>query len=152
MSGRRHVEHLETRSAPPKLLSSTRRTPSGDAPRGARGHTWDIVVMSDPAATIAPDAVDPMMTTSTRRRGIRKAGGGAVKVRVVTTDPARRFRLSVSDAVKLTRASAAPAAAALPSESLICLVYGRLDPDHTRPTISADGVDLGILKATCPGF
>lgn len=41
----------------------------------------------------------------------------------------------------------------MPAEAVLRLVYGRLDPDHTPPVDSLSGtIDLGILRATFPGF
>jgi hypothetical protein len=40
----------------------------------------------------------------------------------------------------------------LPAEALVRLAYGRLDPDHTPSTVTADGVDLDLLRQVFPGF
>jgi hypothetical protein len=45
-----------------------------------------------------------------------------------------------------------PAALRLPAESLIRLVYGRLDRDHCPADVSTDGVDLDMLRAVFPGI
>jgi hypothetical protein len=39
----------------------------------------------------------------------------------------------------------------LPAEAFIRLLYGRLDPDHTPPSVSTDGADLGLLRQAFPG-
>jgi uncharacterized protein (TIGR03083 family) len=117
-------------------------------------HTWDVVVMGDPAAPIADDAVllivdrlDQVATHSGR------TDAGPLEVEVVTSDPARMLRLSVQDTVTLSEAGDSPAAATLrlPAEALVRLVYGRLDPVHTPPAVAADGVDLDTLRSVFPG-
>ena len=40
----------------------------------------------------------------------------------------------------------------LPAEAFVRLVYGRLDPDHTPSSVSADGVDLDLLRSAFPGL
>jgi hypothetical protein len=72
----------------------------------------------------------------------------------VTTDPIRFFRLSVADSVTLSPSTSdhATARLQLPSEALVRLVYGRLDPDHTPPSVDAEGVDLDAVRAVFPGF
>jgi MDMPI C-terminal domain len=86
-----------------------------------------------------------------------KTEPGPLDVAVVTSDPVRTLRLSVSDAVTLSPASppdggASGAILRLPAEALIRLVYGRLDPAHTPAAVAAEGVDLNTLRAVFPGF
>jgi uncharacterized protein (TIGR03083 family) len=118
-------------------------------------HTWDIVVMSEASAVVAADAVDDMIDhLGDLARWSGKPDGGPMEVEIGTTDPIRFFRLSVADSVSLVPSSAAPMAATLtlPSEALVRLVYGRLDPAHTPASIEAEGVDLDALRAVFPGF
>lgn len=118
-------------------------------------HTWDIVVMSDPSAVVAADAVDDMVDHLSDLAGWSgKTEGGPMEVEIVTTDPIRFFRLSVADAVTLVPSNVAPMAATLklPSEALVRLVYGRLDPEHTPASIEAEGVNLDAVRAVFPGF
>jgi uncharacterized protein (TIGR03083 family) len=118
-------------------------------------HTWDVVVMDDPAAAIAHDAVllivDRLDQVATRTG---KTDAGPLEVEVVTSDPARMLRLSVNDKVTLSEVGdrASAATLRLPAEALIRLVYGRLDPDHTPAAVAADGVDLDTLRGVFPGF
>jgi uncharacterized protein (TIGR03083 family) len=117
-------------------------------------HTWDIVVMSDPSAVIAADAVDDMIDhLDMFARYSGKTDRGPMEVEIATTDPIRFFRLSVSDAVTLAASNAAPTPATLrmPSEAMVRLVYGRLDAEHTPTSIEAAGVDLDALRAVFPG-
>jgi uncharacterized protein (TIGR03083 family) len=124
-------------------------------------HTWDVIVIRDPAAEVDGDAGAPMvdgLELIAARTG--KTEGGPLEVDITTTDPSRRFRLSVSDAVKLApsgTSSGAPetrsstANARMPAAALVRLVYGRLDPEHTPPAVETDGVDLETLRSVFPG-
>jgi hypothetical protein len=70
-------------------------------------HTWDVMVVRDPAAEVAGDAVASMIDhlgQVAARSG--KTEGGPLEVDIATTDPSRRFRLSVSDTVVLTPSGA----------------------------------------------
>jgi hypothetical protein len=40
----------------------------------------------------------------------------------------------------------------MPAEAFLRLAYGRLDPDHTPPAVSADADTLTKLRAIFPGF
>jgi uncharacterized protein (TIGR03083 family) len=123
-------------------------------------HTWDVVVMRDPSAEVAPDAVASMIDGLDQVAGRSgRAGGAPLDVEITTTGPSRTFRLSVSDAVKLAPAGAVashedrPAArVGMPAEALVRLVYGRLDAEHTPATIEASGIDLDTLRGVFPGF
>ena len=122
-------------------------------------HTWDIIVIRDPSAEVAPDAVafmvDHVAQTAARSGS---AAGVPLEVEIITSDPDRTYRLSVAEAVKLSpsdsAAGATPATATvhMPSESLVRLVYGRLDAEHTPQSVKADGVDLDALRSVFPGF
>jgi uncharacterized protein (TIGR03083 family) len=118
-------------------------------------HTWDVVVMGDPGAAIAHDAV--LLILDRLDQGATRTGrtdAGPLEVEVVTSDPARMLRLSVEDKVTPSEAGDSPSAATprLPAEALIRLVYGRLDPDHTPAAVAAEGVDLDTLRGVFPGF
>jgi uncharacterized protein (TIGR03083 family) len=117
-------------------------------------HTWDIAVTLDPAATLAPDAVALLVDTLDQlvaRAG--KPDGKQRKVRVLTSDPDRRFTLETGEAITLTPSDGEPGLPELrlPAEAFIRLLYGRLDPDHTPPAEST-GVDLAELRQLFPGF
>lgn len=120
-------------------------------------HSWDVIVIRDPAAEVAGDAVAWMvdwLDPAARRSG--KTQAGPLEVDVTTTDPDRAFRLSVSDTVKLVPAGAdmppASATVRMPAAALVRLVYGRLDPEHTPATVEAAGIDLETLRSVFPGF
>ncbi len=120
-------------------------------------HSWDVAVTRDPAAELAPDAVDLLAGAVDQvvpRLG--KPFGGELRVRVRTTRPGRDLLLAVGDAVSLTDVSGTEAAAdgelEITSAALLRLVYGRLDPGHTPAGTSARGVDLDTLRRVFPGF
>jgi uncharacterized protein (TIGR03083 family) len=115
-------------------------------------HTWDVAVVLEPAAKVAPDAVDLLIGQLAQTAGFtgRKAPA-PVTVAVTTTDPERAFTL---DTGGVTLAPASPddrptAALALPAESFLRLVYGRLDD---AADLRASGVTLPELKSVFPGF
>ena len=118
-------------------------------------HTWDVAVMADAAATIAPDAVTLLvdnLSQMAQRTG--RGSGRPQRVEMVTTEPARRLLLTVGDSVDLTDVAAADAEAVvhLPAEALVRLVYGRLDPTHTPSDITVSGLDFDVLRQVFPGF
>lgn len=126
-------------------------------------HTWDVAVMLDPAAEVAPDAVnlliDGVPTFLAPRLG--KPADPPFRARISTTEPVRDYLLSASDSVSVVdwpgadRAGADGAAIAevtMPAEALLRLSYGRLDPDHTPATVTAEPADLDRLRAIFPGF
>jgi uncharacterized protein (TIGR03083 family) len=116
-------------------------------------HTWDVAAALDPSATVAPDAVALLIDTIgplAARTG--KPDGKQRRLHVATTGPERHFVLETSDAVSLTEAASEPGAPdlRLPAESLVRLIYGRLDPAHTP--VAADSAGLDDLRGLFPGF
>jgi hypothetical protein len=122
-------------------------------------HTWDVIVIRDPSAEVAPDAV-AFMVDHVEQVAARSGSnaGGPLEVEIVTSDPARTYRLSVGETVTLRPSGSgdgvnpATATVHMPSESLVRLVYGRLDAEHTPESVKADGVDLDALRSVFPGF
>ncbi len=128
-------------------------------------HTWDVAVAVDPDATLAEDAVPLLLDslpTTAQRAG--KPSPEVGRVVVTTTGPERTLLLDTTgDAVALTAdagatdsgadsAEAGTTTLTLPAEAFVRLVYGRLDPDHTPASVSAEGVDLDALRRVFPGF
>jgi hypothetical protein len=108
----------------------------------------------DPAATVAPDAIDLLIDTLgplASRTG--KPTENPTRVHVSTTDPEREFVLDAGDSVSLLAWDGEEGLAELrlPAEAFLRLVYGRLDRDHTPPADEST-VDLDRLRATFPGF
>jgi uncharacterized protein (TIGR03083 family) len=120
-------------------------------------HTWDVAVALDPAARVAPDAVDLLVDSLPMMAGFaaRKAPA-PVAVAVSTENPARAFTLDTGG-VTLAPAGAddaATASLALPAESFLRLVYGRLGDgaEATLSGVTLSGVTLSELKSVFPGF
>jgi len=115
-------------------------------------HSWDIAVTLDPAARVAPDAVDLLVDRLPLMVGFTgKQAPAPVAVAVTTAGPERDFTLDTGG-VTLAPAGAADAPAAslaLPAEALLRLVYGRLDDEQD---LRAAGVTLTELKSVFPGF
>jgi uncharacterized protein (TIGR03083 family) len=126
-------------------------------------HTWDIAVMLDPAAEVAPDAanllIDGVPTFLAPRLG--KPADPPFRARITTTEPARDYLLSAAESVSMAdwpgadeahADGAAIAELTMPAEALLRLSYGRLDAGHTPASVTADPADLDRLRAIFPGF
>lgn len=121
-------------------------------------HAWDVAVVIDPAATVAPEAVALLLDRLPQmaaRIGHSNAAATPrpLEVAIDTTEPDRRFVLRVDDAVSL---DAAPGkeptgtSLALGAEAFVRLVYGRLDPVHS-PALEPQEL-VGRLRRIFPGF
>jgi uncharacterized protein (TIGR03083 family) len=135
-------------------------------------HTWDLAVMQDPAATVQADAVELLIDNVPQFLAPRlgKPLPEPLRVRIVTTDPARDYLLTSADSVSVVNWRGARAATGdqsaggdgagdedlprvdMPAEALLRLAYGRLDPAHTPATVSGDQEVLDKLRAIFPGF
>jgi uncharacterized protein (TIGR03083 family) len=122
-------------------------------------HAWDVAVVVDPAAEIAPDAVDLLVDTlaQTAARAGRPLDNGPT-LSIDTVDPSRHARLRTSPDVSITLIEPSPGVAgtaearlSMPAAALIRLVYGRLDPDHT-PAELAGEERITLLRQAFPGF
>jgi len=123
-------------------------------------HVWDVAVSIDPGATVAQDAILPVMEQVTQLfQFVAKPAGDSFRVRLRTTDPEGDYLLDVGESVTLSPWEDSPASSdsaadgeiRLPAEALLRLFYGRLDPEHT-PDYSAEGIELDRLRAVFPGF
>jgi len=116
-------------------------------------HTWDVAVALDPAATVAPDAVELLVDGLEPVAGRGKADGAKRRLHVATSSPARHFTLETGDAVRLVASEPDDyeAELQLPAEAFLRLIYGRLDAAHTPP-IEARGVTLDELRAVFVGI
>jgi uncharacterized protein (TIGR03083 family) len=119
-------------------------------------HSWDVAVALDPAARVAPEAVDLIVDTLgplAARSG--KPDGSKLRLHVSVSGPQRDFTLESGETVTLVRSTAGEDAGLpelqLPAEALVRLVYGRLDRAHTPP-VETRGVDLDELRRLFPGF
>ncbi len=121
-------------------------------------HTWDVEVMERPAAGIAPSATDLLVHRVPERvgifaRGVRPAVLPSV-IEFTTTDREISFSIAVTaDGVAAGAPVDAPTRVEIPSEALIRLTYGRLDPEHTPEAVTVTGtLGLDDLRALFPGF
>jgi uncharacterized protein (TIGR03083 family) len=115
-------------------------------------HAWDIAVTLDPAARVAPDAVDLLVDRLPLMVGFTgKQAPTPVAVAVTTAGPQRAFTLDTGGVtLAATGADDVTAASlALPAEALLRLVYGRLDDEQD---LRATGVTLRELQSVFPGF
>ena len=124
-------------------------------------HTWDVAVSLDPAAEMAPDAVELLLAQLPMVAGwTGKAGAGPFRLRLRGTAPEADFLLVVADKVTLEAwpgdgpaGATADGQVVLPAEALLRLVYGRLDPGHTPPVeVSGEAGLLDRARAVFPGL
>lgn len=117
-------------------------------------HTWDIAVVLNPGATISADAVEYLIDVAPANAGrFGKPAEGAHPTLVVTTEPDRRFKLTLDPKVSLVPENGEDTEhepLLLPAEALIRLLYGRLDAEHTPSTVTDPRVDF--LRKVFPGF
>jgi uncharacterized protein (TIGR03083 family) len=118
-------------------------------------HVWDVAVSIDPGATVAEDAVLPVMEQIAQLfQFVAKPAGDSFRVRLRTAAPGGDYLLDVGETVTLAdwaEGCDADGEIRLPAEALLRLFYGRLDPEHT-PHYSAAGIDLDRVRAVFPGF
>jgi len=115
-------------------------------------HTWDIAVVSDPAAGVLPVATEMLVGRVPDRIG--RAAHGAkpaaapVRLEVTTVEPEEHFALAIeTEAVSIDDGSATDGNVAIPGEALLRLISGRLDPAHTPAGVSVNGaVSLDELR------
>ncbi len=116
-------------------------------------HTWDVEVTFDDEAILPPEAAPVMIDRVGIIAGFAgRPPGTPATVRVATTEPHRRLAVVLTpDSVALQAGdSGSDPDLALPTESFIRLIYGRLDPDHTPDGI--EGQTLDQLRQVFPGF
>ena len=116
-------------------------------------HEWDVAVALDPEATLAGDGVVHVVDNL---EGIARFIGRPVdepgEIAIETTAPQRWFRVEVgNDDVQLLAAEPTEPTLTMPAESLVRLVYGRLDQSHT-PSVVDEGPTLDRLRRTFPGL
>lgn len=121
-------------------------------------HTWDVAVSGDPDATISPDAVSLLIDNVPQFLAPRlgRPPQTPYRLRIQTASPDRDYLLIAQDPISLTDwpgdGTQSDGEVNLPAEALLRLAYGRLDPDHTPPSVKASPADLDRLRAIFPGF
>jgi uncharacterized protein (TIGR03083 family) len=122
-------------------------------------HSWDVLVMDDPATPLTPSSVDLLVD----RAGILIGYIGhpevieprPVTLEVVTEAPARQIGLELADKAAIVESpvDAEAGRVTLPAEAFLRLVAGRLTPEHTPAGITVDGpIDLDQLRQVFPGY
>jgi uncharacterized protein (TIGR03083 family) len=118
-------------------------------------HEWDVAVVLDPTATLAPDGTAVVVDNlGLIGRFAAKRSGDPRTITIATTDPERSFAVTIEvDSVDFATAAVdGQPDASMPAESFVRLVYGRLDPDHTPSTVTGEPATMGQLRAIFPGF
>jgi uncharacterized protein (TIGR03083 family) len=116
-------------------------------------HTWDIAVTFDPSATVpADEAALVVDTLGMMARFAGKPTGADRDITLRTTAPARQFQIGLRpDGVALAPHDQVDEPdLELPTDALVRLVFGRLDPDHSP--VVANQTDLDELRRAFPGF
>jgi uncharacterized protein (TIGR03083 family) len=115
-------------------------------------HTWDIDVALDPRAVIPAEiAARVADNLDLIARFTAKPTGDSATITVATPDRTRGLSVELTPeaAAVTTGPPAAPADIELDDETLVRLVYGRLDPDHTPNRVR--GLQIDTLRRVFPG-
>ena len=122
-------------------------------------HSWDVRVAADQRATLAPEAVEPLLGVLPYLMGwlgkpSSALSGGNLVVGVHTSAPDTDFGLEITDTVTLIDPPTEPdATLVLPTESWLRLASGRLGAAVTPAGVTVTGpLDLDTLRAVFPGF
>jgi uncharacterized protein (TIGR03083 family) len=131
-------------------------------------HSWDTAVTFDPAARVAPGSValllDNHLIEAPDWMVARMTGGGGAanlaakldgrQVLVRTTDPERRIAFDLAGDRRILRVDPdGRPDLVIPSEALLRLCYGRLDPAHTPAGVQVEPpLTLDDLRATFNGY
>jgi uncharacterized protein (TIGR03083 family) len=121
-------------------------------------HTWDVAVAGDPAATVSPDAVSLLIDNVPGFLAPRlgRVPGVPFRAHIRSTGPDRDYLLIAADPVRMPDwpgdGGGADFEVTMPSEALLRLSYGRLDPGHTPAGVQAGEAGLDRLRRMFPGF
>jgi len=119
-------------------------------------HVWDVEVSFDRSAQVADDAVAlllPGLGATAARSG--KVPAEPFSAALSTTDGRGDWTVAAGDPVTLSPSVPGSdlSVVRLPSEALLRLVYGRLDPDHEPAGIEQTGAHgLADLRHVFQGF
>jgi uncharacterized protein (TIGR03083 family) len=118
-------------------------------------HTWDIAVVVDRAAVVPADAAGLVVENLPMIVQYVAKPTAPMTVRIETVDPELMVELALDpDGSRLNLSAAAEHGAPvmrMPAEAFVRLLYGRLDPDHTPPSVHAEPDLLDTLRSTFPG-
>jgi uncharacterized protein (TIGR03083 family) len=122
-------------------------------------HSWDVRVGTDPAATVAHEAVPHLLPQMAMMAGFigkpDALAGRAAVIAVTTTDPDEELTLHLGEKVSVSPGSpeGSDGTLTLPAEAWTRLVTGRLKPPYVPAGITATGVaDLELLRRVFPKF
>jgi uncharacterized protein (TIGR03083 family) len=121
-------------------------------------HTWDVAVSLDPSAEVSPDAVELLIDNVPQFLAPRlgRAPDVPFRTRIRTSGPDRDYLLVAADAISMPDwpgdGGGADSEVRMPSEALLRLGYGRLDPGHTPAGVAGDAADLERLRKVFPGL
>lgn len=123
-------------------------------------HHWDVKVAFDPAETISPVAVEPLLERVPELLGRllgkpEGLGGRHAAIAVRLSEPERSFGLYIGEQVSVGDTPAEPdGVLTAPAEYWLRLAYGRHRPEHTPATVefASDKLTLDDLRRVFPGF
>ncbi len=121
-------------------------------------HTWDVAVSQDPAARVSGDAVALLIDNVPQFLAPRlgRVPDEPFRTHIRATDPDRDYLLIAADPVSMPDwpgdGGGADGEVRMPSEALLRLAYGRMDPGHTPGEVEADPAILDRLRRVFPGF
>lgn len=103
-------------------------------------HSWDVRVLTDPAATVETHAAPLLLDQAAFMLGwIAKSeplAGATSSLSVTLTDPDHQLGLQLADPVVLSDVSDDPdGELTLPTEAWLRLPTGRLAPEHTPASV-----------------
>ncbi len=122
-------------------------------------HSWDVRVAFDSDATLAADAVGPLLdsingTLGWAGKADKLAGGARIAVR--TTEPDRAFGIVIAESAQVSDELPSDADAELtaPAEYVVRFVTGRNAAAYTPASVqfSSDKVTLDDLRTVFPGY
>jgi uncharacterized protein (TIGR03083 family) len=117
-------------------------------------HEWDVAVTLDPSVRLPQDGTEVVVDNlELIARFTSKPKGEPRTITVGVTNPERSFVVTVElEQVRFTAAEPGDKPdISMPAESFIRLVYGRLDPDHTPPSVVGERALLDQLRSVFPG-
>lgn len=116
-------------------------------------HTWDVAVSTEPAATLAADAVRIILPGLGFLVGyVAKPAGRTDRVHITADADEYLLTFGEKSTLEPWDGGAASATFTAPAEAVVRLVYGRLDPAHTPAGVQATGISLDELRSIFPGF
>ncbi|GAA2208834.1 maleylpyruvate isomerase family mycothiol-dependent enzyme [Nonomuraea monospora] len=122
-------------------------------------HAWDVRVAFDEHAALAPEATRRLLHGAPDLIGwtgkADRLDGQRAVIQVTTSEPASEFALRLQEpiSVDFDLPDKADGTLALPAESWLRLVAGRLAPQHTPEGVATTGAaDLDLLRRVFPGY